>query len=188
MAVQKDEERSWLEMARAGDAEAIGWLYERYVDPIYRYAYIKVGDPTEAEDITEQVFLKMIEAIGNFRWQGSSFSSWLYRIAHNQIVDTLRKRSRSHQVPIESLREALPMDGYDPQRHAERTDFLDHLKDAMVHLTDLQAQVITLKYGAGMSNAQAAEVMSRTENSVNALQYDALRNLHKLLGQKGYIP
>ena len=185
---QRDDERAWVEMARAGNPEAIGWLYERYVDPIYRYVYLKVGDPTEAEDITEQVFLKMIEAIEGFQWKGYSFSSWLYRIAHNQIVDTLRQRARRQQVPIEALQQVLPMDGYDPQHHAERSDFLSHLKEAMTHLTDLQAQVITLKYAAGMSNAQAAEIMSRTENSVNALQYDALKNLQKLLGQKGFKP
>ena len=84
-----------------GDPEAIGWLYERYFDRIYRYIFLKIGILPEAEDLTEQVFLKMLEAIANFRWQGSSFASWLFRIAHNQVVDNIRQRSRRPQVPID---------------------------------------------------------------------------------------
>src|SRR5436305_14750641 len=98
-----DDERSWVESARAGDPEAIGWLYERYFDRIYKYIYLKIGDATEAEDITEQVFLKMLEAIGTFKWQGSSFASWLFRIAHNQVVDHVRRNSRHPQVPLDPV-------------------------------------------------------------------------------------
>src|SRR5215210_364866 len=154
---QREDEYSWVEQARAGDPEAVGWLYERYFDRIYKYVYLKVGDATEAEDITEQVFLKMIEAIGSFQWQGSSFASWLYRIAHNQIVDNLRQRARRPQVPLEPVGYLLPADSGDPHPHAEKSDFLSHLREAMSNLTDLQAQVIMLKFGAELTNAEAAE-------------------------------
>ena len=184
---QPDDERLWVERARTGEPEAIGWLYERYFDRIYRYIYLKVGDPSDAEDITEQVFLKMIEAIHNFQWQGSSFASWLYRIAHNQVVDTIRQHARRPQVPLEPVADILPSsDGDDPYRHAERSDFRDHLEDAMSDLTQLQAQVIMLKFGSDMSNAQVAEVMERTEGAIKALQYSALQNLNKLMTAKGY--
>lgn len=183
---QPDDERSWVEKARTGDAEAIGVLYERYFERIYRYVYLKVSDPVEAEDITEQVFLKVIEAISGFQWQGSSFASWLYRIAHNQVVDTLRQHSRRPQVPLEPLGDALPSEGKDPHFYAEQSDFRDHLRDAMTELTDLQAQVINLKFGAGLSNAEVADVLQRSEGAVKALQYSALQNLHKLMMLRGY--
>lgn len=186
---QPDDERSWVERARTGDPEAIGWLYERYFDRIYKYVYLKVGNPTEAEDITEQVFVKMIEAIAKFQWQGSTFASWLYRIAHNQVVDTLRQHSRRSHVPLEPVGDTLPSaESDDPSRHAERSDLKGHLQEALTHLTDLQAQVITLKFGAEMSNAEVAAILDRTEGAVKALQYSALQNLQKLMIIKDIKP
>jgi RNA polymerase sigma-70 factor, ECF subfamily len=180
---EPDDERSCVERARTGDPEAVGWLYERYFDRIYKYIYLKVGDPTDAEDITEQVFLKMIEGIASFQWQGSSFSSWLYRIAHNQVVDTLRQHQRRPQVALEPVADMLPSERDDPHRLAEKGDFRDHLREAMRQLTDLQAQVIALKFGAEMSNAEVAAMLDRTEGAVKALQYSALQNLQKLMVQ-----
>jgi RNA polymerase sigma-70 factor (ECF subfamily) len=183
---EPDDERSWVERARTGDPEAVGWLYERYFDRIYKYTYLKIGDPTEAEDITEQVFLKMIEAVSGFQWQGTSFSSWLYRIAHNQVVDILRRQSRRPQISLEPVADTLSSEGDDPYRLAERNDFRDHLQEAMSHLTDLQAQVIALKFGGEMSNAEVADLLDRSEGAVKALQYSALQNLQKLMVQHDY--
>lgn len=185
---QPDDERSWVDKARAGDPEACGWLYERYFDRIYRYTYLKLGDPLDAEDLTEQVFLKMIESVGSFQWQGSSFASWLYRIAHNLVVDFLRQHSRRPQTPLESVSEVLPSDGDSPDDHAERRDFAGHLVGAMSDLTDLQAQVIALKFGSDLTNAQVAEILDRTEGAVKALQYSALQKLNKLMATRGFGP
>jgi RNA polymerase sigma-70 factor (ECF subfamily) len=184
--VQPDEERFWVEKARTGDPEAIGWLYERYFDRIYRYTYAKIGDATDAEDITEQVFLKMIEAVAGFRWQGSTFASWLFRIAHNQIVDSVRQRTRHPQVSLEPVGVSIPSEGDDPHRLAEQRDFRGHLEDSISQLTELQAQVIALKFWSGLSNAEVAQVMDRTEGAVKALQYSALQNLNKLMTLRGY--
>lgn len=185
---EPDDERSCVERARTGDPEAVGWLYEHYFDRIYKYIYLKVGDPTESEDITEQVFLKMIEGVAGFQWQGTSFASWLYRIAHNQVVDTLRQHNRRPQVPLDPVADLLHSDGDDPHRLAERSDFRDHLREAMGQLTELQAQVISLKFGGEMSNAEVAEILGRTEGAVKALQYSALQNLQKLMMQYDYRP
>ena len=185
---EPDEERSWVERARTGDPEAVGWLYEHYFDRIYKYIYLKVGNPTEAEDITEQVFLKMIEAIGKFQWQGSTFASWLYRIAHNQVVDTLRQHSRRPQTPLEPLGDTLASEGGDPHHYAEWSDLRDHLQEAITQLTDLQAQVIILKFGAQLSNAEVATILDRTEGAVKALQYSALQNLQKQMKLKDIEP
>ncbi len=181
-----EDERSWVEKARAGDTEAVGWLYERYFERIHRYIYLKIGNPVDAEDITEQVFLKMLEAIGNFRWQGSSFASWLFRIAHNLTVDYIRHHSRHQQVSLEPVGDSLPSNGPDPHDIAEQSDIGDHLKASISELTELQAQVINLKFASGLSNAEVAEIMNRTEGAIKALQYSALQNLNKLMALKGY--
>jgi len=183
---QPEDERSWIEIARTGDPVAVGWLYERYFDRVYKYVYLKTGDPTEAEDITELVFMKMLEAITSFRWQGSSFASWLFRIAHNQVVDYVRKRARRPQVSLEPAGAYLPSDVYDPHAWAEQSDFRDHLRGAIIQLTDLQAQVISLRFAAGLSNAEIAAIMGRTEGAVKSLQYSALQNLNRLMTIKGY--
>lgn len=182
---QPEEEQSWVELARSGDPEAIGWLYEQYFDRIYRYVSLKVGDPTEAEDITEQVFLKMIEGVGNFKWQGSSFASWLYRIAHNQVIDIQRHNSRRPLVPLEPMGNLLPSLGKDPHDLAEESMFRDYLRHALGNLTDLQSQVIMLKFGAGLRNAEVAAILGRTEGAIKALQYSALKNLNKHLTEQG---
>jgi RNA polymerase sigma-70 factor (ECF subfamily) len=179
--VQQDDERLWVDRARQGDSTAIGWLYDRYFDRIYRYVLFKVGSPEEAEDIAEAVFLRMIESITSFPWQGSGFAPWLYRIAHNQIVDTLRQRSRRPQVDIDPLAGFLIADTDDPHAHAEAADMRGHLRVALGRLTDLQAQVIALKFGGGLSNAEVGRLLGRTEGAVKALQYSALQNLHKSL-------
>jgi len=188
---QPADEHSWVEIARTGNpserSDAVGWLYERYFDRIYAYIYLKLGDPTEAEDVSEQVFLKMIESIGSFQWQGSTFASWLYRIAHNQIVDTLRRQTRRPQVPLEPISDTLPSAELDdPHRLAEQSDLHKDLREAISGLTDLQAQVILLKFGSGLSNAAVASILDRTEGAVKALQYSALQNLQKKMMLKGY--
>lgn len=183
---QQNDERSWVELAKTGDPEALGWLYERYFDRIYKYIYLKIGDATDAEDLTEQVFLKMIEAIHNFQWQGTTFAAWLYRIAHNQVVDTIRQHSRRPQTPLEPVVDVLASEKDDPYREAEKSDSVRHLLEAIGSLTDLQAQVITLKFGLGLTNAEVAGMLDRTEGAIKALQYSALQNLSKAMALKGW--
>lgn len=184
--VQFEDEREAVDAARGSDPEAVGWLYERYFDRIYRYVYVKIGHPTEAEDLAEQVFLKMIESISTFQWQGSTFAAWLYRIAYNLIIDTHRRDARRPQVPLEPLADTLPSEGNDPHRGAEQNDLRHHLVESISMLTDLQAQVIALKFGSGLSNLEVAAIMDRSEGAVKALQHSALQNLNKLLSKKGY--
>jgi RNA polymerase sigma-70 factor (ECF subfamily) len=128
----------------------------------------------------------MIEGISGFQWQGSTFASWLYRIAHNQVIDFVRQRTRRPQTPLEPLGDVLHTDEDEPHRRAEQSDFSDHLGAAIRSLTDLQAHVIVLRFGAGLTNAQVAETLGRTEGAVKALQYSGLQNLNKALRLKGW--
>ncbi len=191
LTLPQQDDKSELELvesAREGDSQAIGALYERYSSRVYSYIYLRLGNRAEAEDVTGQVFLKMLEKLPDFRWQGAGFAAWIFRIAHNQTVDALRKRSRVNEFPIEAGSDLLASDGTDPQRHAERSDTLAHLREAVARLSDLQAQVIVLKYAGELSNPEVAEIMSRTPNAVSSLHYEAIKNLGKILTEKGYTP
>lgn len=190
LTLPQQDDKSELELvesAREGNSQAIGALYERYSSRVYSYIYVRVGNRAEAEDVTGQVFLKMLEKLPDFRWQGAGFAAWIFRIAHNQTVDALRKRSRVNELPIEAVSDLLASDGTDPQRHAERSDALAHLREAVARLSDLQAQVIVLKYAGELSNPEVAEIMSRTPNAISSLHYEAIKNLGKILTEKGYI-
>ena len=94
--------------AQKGDPESLAGLYEQFYDKIFRYVSFKTGDAFEAEDISEEVFLRMLESISSFKWKGYPFSSWLFRIAHNLVVDHFRKKGRQKQTPLEdAFRDAV---------------------------------------------------------------------------------
>jgi RNA polymerase sigma-70 factor (ECF subfamily) len=128
----------------------------------------------------------MIENISSYEPKGAGFAAWLFRIAHNQVVDIQRRSGRRTYVPLDQAWYVQASPGSDPCRQAELADAREHLVDCISDLSDLQAQVITLRYAAELSNPEIAEVMSRTTNAVNSLHYEALKHLAKLLAGKGY--
>src|SRR4030042_745235 len=101
MDYRVQDEENLVRLAQKRDEKAFAQLYEAYFDRIYRYIVIRIGDATEAEDMTQQVFLKVLHSISSFRWAGKPFSAWLFRIAHNQVVDHLRRKSKRTTIPIE---------------------------------------------------------------------------------------
>jgi RNA polymerase sigma-70 factor (ECF subfamily) len=178
-----NDEQALVAQAQAGSAAAFGELYERYVDRVYSYVAFKLGDRTEAEDVTEQVFLKALESIGSFRWQGVPFSAWLFRIAHNQVVDHLRRRTRRPQVPLDvRMRDEAPAG--DPEEHVDRLSEREELLAAMGKLTELQRRVIELRFAAELPNAEVARILGRTEGAVKALQHAAIAALQRHLRPK----
>ena len=166
--------------AQGGDAAAFGRLYERYFDAIYGYLAFHLGGPDEAEDAAGQVFLRALEALPRYRWTGAPVRAWLYRIAHNLVIDRRRHRARH---PVTEL-----LDGHaDGRALGDPTDWLaekvarEALLAAVDDLTAAQRQVILLKFAAGLSNAEAAAVLGRTEGAVKALQHAGLQGLHRRL-------
>jgi len=174
--VQDEEEL--VRRAKQGDEAAFAQLYEAYFDKIYRYIAIRIGDKMEAEDITQQVFLKAIKAISSFRWKGVPFSAWLFRIAHNQVVDYLRKIKKRVSVP---LKESLVASGDDPPEIFDRKLDVERLSAATKRLTLAQQEVISLRFAAEMPVTQVAGVMGRSEGAVKALQHSAIVALRKVL-------
>jgi RNA polymerase sigma-70 factor (ECF subfamily) len=176
------EEESLIQRAKQHDQVALTRLYEENFDRIYRYIVLKIGDRTEAEDMTQQVFLNAIQSISSYNWKGMPFASWLYRIAHNQVVDHLRKKSRRVLVPLD---ESLPAAADDPRQVAERKVEIEEVITATKGLTRAQQEVISLRFGGEFSVAEVARAMGKSEGAVKALQHSAILALRKALGKGG---
>ncbi len=165
------------------DARAFGELYDRFVERVYRYLYFRTGSHTEAEDLTEQVFLKAWEAIGRYRWQGRPFLAWLYRLAHNAHIDHVRS-----QRPTTSLtNDQRPLEIASSSASVELGRALDAeiIAGALAQLTLEQQQVIVMKFIEGLDNEQIAQYMDKREGAIRALQMRALMSMRRVLERQG---
>ena len=172
------DEQSLVSRARQGEQEAFAQLYEIHFERIYRYIIVWIGNRAEAEDMTQQVFVKAYESIPSFRWKGIPFSAWLFRIAHNLVVDYLRKKKKR---PAMSLEESLLVGEGDPVAETERKMDIEQLAAATERLTVAQREVISLRFAGGLSIAEVARVMGKSQGAVKALQHSAIIALRKLL-------
>jgi len=172
------DEESLVRRAQQRDEEAFTQLYEEHFDKIYRYVALRIGNKTEAEDMTQQVFLNALQSISSFKWKGIPFSAWLFRIAHNQVVDYLRKKTKQATAP---LYESLISSGSNPQLMAEHKLDIEQLVSATKQLTRAQREVISLRFAGELPVAQVAKVMSRSQGAVKALQRSAIVALRKVL-------
>jgi len=171
--------QSLVERAQAGDGGAFGELYEQFAPEIFRYLLRHLNGRREsAEDLTEEVFLKVLERLGSYQFRGLQFSAWLYRIARNHMIDHLRSRPR--QI-ISSLDQAPEI----PEKKAEQT--MDRSLDrheltyALDRLTSDQRHVVTLRFLDGFTTAETAEIMGKTEDAVKKLQARGLVQLRRII-------
>jgi RNA polymerase sigma-70 factor (ECF subfamily) len=163
-----------LTRLRANDPEALAQLYDQFAPLIYAYIYRRVGEQRLAEDLTGDVFTQALEALRGGRFASQSLAAWLYRAAHNRVIDHYR-RERKTLVP---LSEALPA-AEDVPEAARQRRLREWLREAMRRLTDDQQQVLTLRFGEGRSAAEVARLLGKTEESVRALQHRALGALRR---------
>jgi len=172
------DEQSLVRRAQQREQAALTQLYEENFDRIYRYIVLKIGDRTEAEDMTQQVFLNALKSISSYKWKGMPFSAWLFRIAHNQIVDYYRKKSRRPTVPLD---ESMAMGGIDPMKMAERKVEIEQMAQATQKLTKAQQEVISLRFAGDLPIAEVAKVMGKSEGAIKALQHSAIVALRKVM-------
>ncbi len=172
------EEESLVRRAQQRDQQAFAQLYEEHFDKIYRYVTLRIGDRAEAEDITQQVFLKALQSISSFRWRGIPFSAWLFRIAHNQVVDYLRKKTRQATVPVD---ESTVSSSSNPQLLVEQRADIERLLSSTQQLTAAQREVISLRFAGELSIAQVAKIMGKSQGAVKALQHSAIVALRRAL-------
>src|SRR5215471_2189246 len=168
-----------VEQAQQGDRDALEELYLLHFDRIYSYLHMSVGNRHDAEDLTTQTFLKMLESIKRFRWQSAPFSAWLFRIAHNLAMDHFRA-SRRWQPE-----EEVPEPPGQAEPSAELAAFQSIGRQSMLELIEglsqEQKQVLTLKFVFNLPNGDVATILGKTEGAIKSLQHRALVSLQKQL-------
>ncbi len=196
-----DVERECVQRAAEGDSEAIGHLYDAYVEPLYRFCLSRVANETDAEDLTEEIFLKVMRGIDRFEWrplpatrspgansttgapgdfeERSPFRAWLFRIARNHLVSHYRReslRTSAGEVP-----EWVTDDRRGPQELAEMRLTIDEVFAAVEQLPPAQRDVIRLRFGAGLSVQETAEALEKQPTNVKVLQHKAVKRLKEIL-------
>ena len=142
---------------------------------MYRYLYVHVGNRDVAEELAAQVFEQACRGIRRYRYRGVPLSAWLYKVAHNVMVDWRRRHRRNTEVPL--LGDILGRDD------TERIETRDQLARAMRNLTNEQRQVLVLRHFEGHSSASAGEIMGRKENAIRALEFRALASLRRTMSR-----
>lgn len=175
---QKNErsESEIIQRATEGDSNAFGQLYEKYIDDIYSYVYYRTSDTKEAEDLTSRVFLRALRHIENYEDRGYPFSAWLYRIAHNLVVNWYRDNDRKEEVSL--------VDQYPPpstkgvmETRLQKKDERQKLMGIIRELPHDRQQLIILKHVEGLTNKEIGEIMERTEGAIKALYHRTLVSL-----------
>jgi RNA polymerase sigma-70 factor (ECF subfamily) len=169
--------RRLVEFAQQGDREALEALYLLHFDRIYSYLHMSVGNRHDAEDLTTQTFLRMLEAIGRFRWRSAPFSAWLFRIAHNLAMDHFRAAKRWQ--PEEEVPEPEDAEASSAEDEALQSIGRRSMLELIENLSHDQQQVLTLKFVFSFSNGEAATILGKTEGAVKSLQHRALTSLQK---------
>lgn len=170
-----------VERAVLGDKEAFGHLYDVYGDRVYRHVYYKVGNHAEAEDLTSQVWMNALRAIGRYRQMGRPFIVWLLSIANNQVIDYYR--SQKDRTSIDDPGLALS-DGLDLEEEAIREYANTELRDAILQLKPDHRRVVVLRFIDGLDYADIAAILQKKEGAVRVIQHRALLALRKLLQAK----
>jgi RNA polymerase sigma-70 factor (ECF subfamily) len=165
--------------AKRGNTEAFGRIFDEYVGPIYRFIASRVNRPSDAEDLTQLVFVKALEALPRYEARGIPFGGWLFRLARNAIIDQVRTR-RDHLSLVTAMTRETEEAG--PEAMATLRDDLEHVGQALADLTDDQREVIELRFFAGLSVYEAAAAMGRQEGTIRGLQFRAIASLRRSLG------
>jgi RNA polymerase sigma-70 factor (ECF subfamily) len=174
--------RVLVERAQRGDRSALEELYLLHFDRIYSYLHMSVGSRHDAEDLTTQTFVKMLEAIGRFQWRAVPFSAWLFRIAHNLAMDHFRANKRWQ--PEEEPPEPDPDESTSAEAGALESIGRRSMLELIEDLSGEQQQVLTLKFVFNFSNAEAATILGKTEGAIKSLQHRALVSLQKQLQRR----
>jgi len=173
---------SLVERAQAGDAEAFGELYDRYVDQVYRYIAYRVGSTQLAEDLASETFLRALRRIGSFTWQGRDIGAWFVTIARNLIAD----HYKSGRYRLELTTDDVSESGKAPTISGPEAEVLEAMQnkvllEAIKKLNAEQQECIVLRFLQSLSVSETAEIMGKNEGAIKALQYRAIRTLGRLL-------
>jgi len=168
-----------VDQARQGDLQAFAAIFDAYHVPVYRFVASRVGNPTDAEDLTQLVFVKALEALPRYTARGVPFGGWLFRLARNTVIDHVRTRRETSKLEAASSRAT---EDAGPEVIAVLRDDLAAVAIALEELTEDQREVIALRFFAGLSAREAAVAMGRQEGTIRGLQFRAIGALRRSLG------
>ena len=190
----QESDRELIQRYRKGDIEAFDILIKRYEKPLFNFIYRLIGNKATAEDIFQEVFLRAIKGIVRYRHQ-RKFSSWLYRIAHNLVIDTVRKEEREKVISLETkvkeskgesllLKDVIPDKRCLPHRHLEREELRKRLEEALESLPFEQRQVFILREHSQLPFKEIASLLNCSLNTALGRMRYALKNLRKQLREE----
>jgi RNA polymerase sigma-70 factor (ECF subfamily) len=169
-----------VELARGGDAEAFGSLYDHYHGSVYRFLYYRVGSVALAEDLTSETFFRALRSMSSFRWQGKDFGAWLMTIARNLTTDHYKSsRTRLETTTEDMSPHDSTTEGPEDEVLASLTN--EALLTALKKLPAEQQECLIMRFLQGLSIAETAQVLGRSEGAVKQLQLRGVRNLAKLM-------
>ncbi len=174
-----------VDLARSGDKEAFGQLYDHYHVSVYRFIYYRVGSASLAEDITSETFFRALRSMGSFRWQGKDFGAWLMTIARNLTADHFKAgRTRLEQSTEDMQTLDTTADG--PEREVLASLTNEALLAALGDLPAEQRECLVMRFLQGLSIAETAEILGRSSGAVKQLQLRGVRNLAKVLPREAH--
>ena len=176
------DERLVVEQAQSGAQDALSTLYTFYFPRVYRYVAGRVRSTQDAEDVTEEVFLRLVANLKRFEWRGLPFGAWVFRIARNEVVSHVR-RQRRRGVPAQ-LSETMPDERQDHVAAYELQATIEVVREATAKLPPAQRDVISLRFGAGLSVAETALALGKTQNNVKVLQHKAIAKLQGMVAEE----
>jgi RNA polymerase sigma-70 factor (ECF subfamily) len=169
-----------VRQAQQGDVNAVGVLYDRHHLHIYRYLWSRVQDPQAAEDLTGEVFARMVTALPRYRLRKTPFRAWLYRIAHNLMVDHIRQHGQRHLVPLYDG-ENTRAEGQDPATMIEQHMTIERVKDALNEIDPAQQEVVILRFLVGLPLKEVSAATNKSVAAVKSLQHRGLKALRAAL-------
>jgi RNA polymerase sigma-70 factor (ECF subfamily) len=170
-----------LDGLRALDSRVVGAVYDRYFEDVYRFVYYRLGDEQVAEDISSDVFVRLLEALQKKRGPQSNLKGWLLATASHAVADYLRQ---AYRRPTEELSDVMPDEGAPSLTdEVDRREQVGSVQEAYAELTAEQQNVLALRFGDGYSLEETARVMQKNVNAVKALQFRALAALQRKIGE-----
>ena len=169
-------ESELISLATDGDSAAFGALYEKYIEQIYNYIYYRTSNGKDAEDLCSRVFVRALKHIERYEDRGYPFSAWLYRIAHNLVVNWYRDRDRTDEISLTDHYPPPVMDG-SVEGKIETRDERDQLMKVIEKLPEDRQELLILKHVEGLTNLEIGEIMDRTEGAIKALYHRTLESL-----------
>jgi len=169
--------------AQGGNVDAVGALYDQHHESIFRYVWARVGDRRLAEDLTGDVFTRMVAALPAYRPTGLPFRAWLYRIAHNRLVDHFRQDSRRAPIPLDAIEDERAGED-DPLSTVEQKLDVERVQRALLQLDQTHREVVMLRFVCGLSLKEVALALDKTEGAIKSLQHRGLTALRHALAQE----